>query len=365
MERSRKIIRAGIVGIIVNLVLSITKMVIGSLTRSIAIINDGVNNLTDATASLCTIIGTKISTMKPSKKYPFGLGRVEYITAVLVSVIVLVVGLSSLEQSIVCICKHVECDNDLIDIIILLIALACKLALGIYFRIAAKTTDSKTLKSSAIDCLSDCVMSTGTVVATVIHMTTGVSVENYLAIIISLVIIKSGFDLTREAIEPIIGQREGTDIVRDIKKMVIAFLGVEGVDDVILHDYGLGRCYGSLSIEISGDTKASEIHELTRNVKYELFKKYGYIINIGVYAHNAADEKTDEIFDEIIKLCKRYPGIKQVHGFYINWESKTVFLDLDVDFIFDPQDIAGRVEKDLGELYPNLKMNIVAGRQYS
>ena len=219
MNREKTIITTSFIGIGGNLLLVAGKALIGFLANSVSIILDAVNNLTDALSSVITIIGTKLAGKKPDKKHPFGHGRVEYLTSLVIAVIILVAGGSAIYESILSLINKTEASYTNTSLIIISVAIVVKIALGLFFRNMGKKTNSDALKGSGIDALFDAILSLSTLVGAIIAMFTGVHIEGYLGIVIGLFIIKSGIDVLRDAISNIIGERtsEETESARALQ----------------------------------------------------------------------------------------------------------------------------------------------------
>ena len=195
MNREKKIIRTSVIGITGNLLLVGAKATIGFIAGSVSIILDAVNNLTDMLSSVITIIGTKLSNKKPDKKHPYGHGRIEYLTSLIIAVIILVAGGSAIYESILSLINGNTANYSDISLIIISIAILVKVALGLYYRKVAKEVNSDALKGSGIDALFDAILSTATLVGAIVARYANVYIEGYLGIVIGLFIIKSGIEI--------------------------------------------------------------------------------------------------------------------------------------------------------------------------
>ena len=248
--REKEIIKVSIIGIIANLFLAAFKAAIGALTNSIAITLDAVNNLSDVLSSIITIIGTRIASRKPDKKHPLGHGRVEYLSAGLIAIIVLYAGITSLVESVKKILNPSEPEYTNIALIIVAVAVVVKLVLGSYVKSKGKKLNSDSLVASGEDARLDAIISASTVVAALIYIFWDVSLESYLAALISLVIIKAGYKMISETLSEIIGERIDKDVIDELKQTIMEFEDVYGVYDVILHNYGPDTLIGYLQIEV-------------------------------------------------------------------------------------------------------------------
>jgi len=338
MENSKKsresqIIKTSIIGILANIFLASFKAVIGMISNSIAIVLDAVNNLSDALSSIITIVGTKLAGKAPDKEHPYGHGRAEYLSAMLISVIILYAGTTSLIESIKKIINPETPDYSIASLIILIVAIAVKIVLGIYVQKVGKKANSESLIDSGKDALMDSIISTSTLIAAIIFIGFRISLEAWLGIIISVVIIKAGIDMIRSTISQIIGERIENEVSTSIKKTVSSFDKVYGAYDLILNNYGPSTYLGSIHIEIEDTMKASEIDELTRNIMEKVYNEHGVILTaIGIYSINTQDEEIRQMREEISKIVHSYKSVLQMHGFYVNKKEKNISFDIIIDF---------------------------------
>ena len=236
--RNKGIVRTSVIGIVANVFLAAFKAVIGILSNSIAITLDAVNNLSDATSSVITIVGTKLAGKAPDRKHPFGYGRIEYLTTIIVSAIVLWAGITSLSESVQQIIEPQTPSYAIPSLIIVGAAVAVKVALGLFTRASGKRFKSGALVASGTDALTDSIISAATLVAALVFVNTGISLEAWLGVIIALVIIKAGIDMLREVLSKILGERVESDVSRGVKQTVASVPGVHGAYDLFLEDYG-------------------------------------------------------------------------------------------------------------------------------
>ena len=358
--REKEIIKVSIIGIIANLFLAAFKVVIGSLTNSIAITLDAVNNLSDVLSSIITIIGTRIAGRKPDKKHPLGHGRVEYLSAGLIAIIVLYAGIASLVESVKKILNPSEPEYTNIALIIVAVAVVVKLVLGSYVKSKGKKLNSDSLVASGEDARLDAIISASTVVAALIYIFWGVSLESYLAALISLVIIKAGYEMISETLSEIIGERIDKDVIDELKQTIMEFEDVYGVYDVVLHNYGPDTLIGSLHIEVLDTYTAGQLDELERHLMKAAYDKNNIILaGISVYARNSKDDRAKQDFEKVRHLVMSHKYVLQMHGFYINYEEKIMNFDIILDF-----DSPNRNEEymhilsDVQEAFPDFAIGI-------
>ena len=366
MDRNKEIIKVSIKGIATNVVLVIFKAMVGFLANSTAIILDAVNNLSDALSSIITIIGTKLAGKNPDKDHPYGHGRVEYLTASVVAIIVIIAGLTSLKESIEKIIEPVVTNYTWITLTIVSAGIITKLVLGRYFKKKGLELDSSSLTASGTDALGDAIISLATLIAALITILFKINIDGWLGAIISLFILKAGIDIIRKTIKTIIGSRADKETTDKIKEIICSFPEVHGAYDLILHDYGPTEMYGSVHIEVDDNMTVHELDTLSRLITVKVYQELHIILTIGVYATNTFDTLSNEIKDTVKELIKNYPLIMQMHGFYVKRDSNVVSMD----FIFDFKEknvlhICNEIKEKLKQAYPDFTFYINVDRDFS
>lgn len=369
-NRSKKIIRTSVVGILANLGLVVIKAIVGLFANSIAIIMDAINNLSDALSSVITIVGTKLSQKKPDAKHPYGHGRVEYLTSLIISVIILIAGSTAIVESILAIIDSLTKGTlptfEIWSVILIAIAVLVKIALGIYFRYMGKKLNSEALKGSGIDALFDALLSFATLVAILVAIIWKVNIEGYVGVIIGLFMIKSGIGVLRNSLSSIIGERTSKETAEAIKKLVCSNKEVKGAYDLIVNNYGPDRGIGSIHIEVDDNLTAKEIHPLTRKISMQVYQEFGIIMTIGIYATNSSNEQINAIRTAINKEVLSHPTIKQMHGFYVDQETKTISFDVIVDFKDkDSGALIKEIHDDLAKQFPDYRFIIIEDKDFS
>lgn len=365
-NRSKVIVRTSIVGILTNLGLVTLKAFVGIIAGSIAIIMDAVNNLSDALSSVITIVGTKLSQKKPDAKHPYGHGRVEYLTSLIISVLILIAGVTAIVESVISIIEKREPSFDVISLILIGVAVLVKISLGLYFRHVGKKVNSEALKGSGIDALFDALLSLGTLVAIVVSLVWKVNIEGYIGIVIGLFMIKSGIDVLRQSLSSIIGERTSKETSDAIKHLVCENPEVKGAYDLIVNNYGPDRGIGSIHIEVDDKMTAKDIHPLTRKISGEVYEKFGIIMTVGIYASNNSDPLINKIRSDIQQEVLAHPTIKQIHGFYCDQEIKAISFDVIVDFKDkDAPKLIKEIHDNLQAKYPDYQFYIVEDKDFT
>ena len=333
MNREKVIVRTGIIGIVANVFLAAFKAAVGLMTHSIAIILDAVNNISDAGSSLITIIGTKLAGKDPDKKHPFGYGRIEYLSAMLISGIVLYAGVTSFIESVKKIITPELPEYNAAALIIVGVAVVVKIALGRYVKSVGVKTNSDSLINSGEDATLDSIISASTLVAAGVFMLFGVSLEAWLGAVISLVIIKSGVEMLKETVSRILGEPNDPQFTQDIKATIKAFPEVQGAYDLILHNYGPDTWQGSAHVEVPDTMTADELDTLTRKIQAAVFDEHRVLLTaVSVYSINSHDEEVMAMKQKIIDTVTGREYVRGVHGFYINKSEKQMRFDVVVSF---------------------------------
>ncbi len=351
LSRDQQIIKTSIIGIIVNIFLSIFKLIIGLISSSIAIMMDAINNLSDALSSIIIIIGMKLALKPADNKHPLGHGRLEYLSAMIVSFIVFFAGTTSLIESIKKIINPSDIKYTPLMLTFIVIAIFAKLLLGSYTKNIGKKVNSTALVASGSDAFFDAIVSLSTIISALIIIIWKINIDGFIGAIISLVIIKAGWDMLSDTLDRILGSRIDSNLSKEIKAKIKDEDLVIGVYDLILHNYGPETMIGSVHIELEEDITTKQIYELTRKLRMDMYDEFGIILTFGIYAINQKDPRVIKIMEEINKYILDIDGIIQMHAFYINFEAKQLSFDIVVDFNVDDKfalrdSIADQLKKD-------------------
>lgn len=366
MERSKIIIKTSIKAIIVNFLLVIFKAIVGVLANSIAIVLDAVNNFSDAISSIITIVGAKLANKAPDKEHPYGHGRVEYIASVIIALIILLAGATSLKESVEKIIVPSDVNYSAVSIVVVTVAIFVKFFLGRYVKNTGKKIDSQSLIASGTDAFFDAVVSISTLVAAIINIVWGLKIEGYIGIVISLLIIKSGVEILKETLNTIVGTRADSELSKKLKERINEFDEVYGTYDLILHSYGPTKIIGAANIQVDETMTAKRIHGLSKKIQSVIYKEFGIILILGIYATNEKDEYAVQIENDLKQIIADYKEIIQLHGFYADNENKTINFDIIIDFSADnPSKIKAEVIDRIKEKYPEYKYYVVIDSDFS
>ena len=359
-SREKTIIRTSIIGIIANVFLAGFKAAIGLLSNSIAITLDAVNNISDAGSSLITIVGAKLAGREPDKKHPFGYGRIEYLSAMIISVIVLYAGITSLVESVKQIIHPETPDYSVISLVIVAVAVVVKFFLGRYVKATGEKVNSDSLINSGEDARLDSVISASTLVAAVIFLAFGLSLEAWLGAIISLIIIKSGIEMLKETVSRILGENNDPELAKIIKQTVRSFPDVQGAYDLVLHNYGPDAWNGSIHIEIPDTYSADKLDALIRDIEETVYRKHNVILTaVGVYSMNTKDTEISETRKAVRDIAMAHEYVKGMHGFYLDREKKSMRFDVVISFdAEDRKAVYTSVVEDVQKAFPDYELRI-------
>ena len=366
-SREKTIIKTSVIGIIANVFLAGFKAVIGLMTHSIAIILDAVNNISDAGSSLITIVGTKLAGKEPDKKHPFGYGRIEYLSAMIISVIVLYAGITSFVESVKQIIRPETPDYNAVSLIIVAVAVVVKILLGRYVKGVGVRVNSDSLVNSSEDATLDAIISASTLVAAGIFLIFHVSLEAWLGAIISLVIVKSGIGMLRDTISQILGERNDAELAKAIHETVTGFPDVRGAYDLVLNNYGPDTWNGSIHIEVPDTCSAAQLDQLIREITMKVFQTHHVILTaVGVYSVNTKDADVIAAQKKVREIALSHEHVRQVHGFYLLKEQKSIRFDIVISFdARDRRAVYKEVVANVQKAFPDYELQVAMDTDFS
>ena len=367
LSREKTIIKTSIIGIIANVFLAGFKAVIGLMTNSIAIVLDAVNNISDAGSSLITIVGTKLAGREPDKKHPFGYGRIEYLSAMIISVIVLYAGITSFVQSVKQIIHPETPEYNAVSLIIVAVAVVVKILLGRYVKSVGEKVNSDSLINSGEDATLDSIISASTLLAAGIFLIFHISLEAWLGAIISIVIIKSGIEMLRDTISHILGERNDQELAKGIHQTVTSFPDVQGAYDLVLNNYGPDTWNGSIHIEVPDTYSADQLDQLIREITMKVIQEHHVILTaIGVYSVNTQDAEVIEARERVRSIVLAHEHVRQIHGFYLIREQKTMRFDIVISFdAKDRRAVCNQVVADVQNAFPDYELQVAMDTDFA
>ena len=366
-SREKTIIRTSIIGILANVFLAALKAVIGLTANSIAIVMDAVNNLSDAASSIITIIGTKLAGKEPDKKHPFGYGRIEYLSAMVISLLVLYAGITAFVESVKKIIHPATPEYTAVGLIIIAVAVIVKIVLGRYVKSVGVKVNSDSLINSGQDATLDSIISASTLVAAGIYIVFHISLEAWLGALIALVIVKAGIDMLGETLSKILGERADAQLARELKNTINSYPEVRGTYDMVLHNYGPDSHQGSAHIEVPDTLSADDMDKLIRNITLDVYKKHNILLTaIGVYSFNTSDPEAKAIRSRVSSIVMSHEHVLQMHGFYVDNVEKTLRFDVVISFdAKDRRQVFDEVCEDVQKEFPEYTLQAAMDTDFS
>lgn len=361
VNRDRVITRTSLIGIAANVLLALFKAVIGVLSHSIAVILDAVNNFSDALSSVITILGAKFANRRPDHKHPLGHGRAEYVSALLVAGIVLATGIRSAYESVMKIINPEIPDYSLLSLVFIGVAVVVKIVLGRYFIRQGKKAASSALEASGSDAFFDAVLSLSVFSSAVLFRMTGISIEAWIGVVISVFIIRSGVQIASKTMDDILGRRADLETVKTIKQLINEEPEVQGAYDLIINNYGPEKNYASVHIELPDTMTVREADAITRRLQKKVYLGTGVILTgVGVYSYNTCNDEAARIRNRVRKIVLNHDWALQIHGFYADTEKKVMQFDVVFSFDFDPAEGRRIIKEDINKEYPDYRLRITS-----
>ena len=358
-KRDKVIIRTSIIGILTNVLLAAFKAVIGIMSNSIAVTLDAVNNLSDALSSVITIVGTKLAGKLPDRKHPLGYGRIEYLSAMIVSGIVLYAGITSAVESVKKIIHPEKPDYSIIALVIIAVAVVVKIVLGKYVKAKGEQVNSGSLVASGSDALFDAILSGSVLVSAVIFIVSDISLEAYVGIVIAGFIIRAGIEMMMETLNEILGGRAEKEKTDKIKGLLSDEQEVRGAYDLIMYNYGPDKDFASVHLEVPDTMTARDFDRLTRRLERKVYKETGVILAaVGLYSYNTGNDEATEILSGVRSRVMAHEWAVQLHGFYVDIEAKEMSFDVVMSFDVKPSEGIQIIYKEIKEANPEYDIQI-------
>ena len=359
----------GSVGIGLNLLLFLAKFFAGTISGSIAITADAFNNLSDAGSSLVTIVGFKLAGQKPDPSHPFGHGRMEYLSGLAVSVLILLMGFELLQSSVDKIRHPAAIEFSWLSVVILLLGIAGKLYMSYYNRSVGNKINSAAMKATAADSLSDSISTAAVLAATLIAHFFSVNIDGWVGVAVACFILYAGYNAARDTIDPLLGQAPDPELVTDVEKTVLSFPPIQSIHDMIVHDYGPGRLMISLHAEVPADGDLLEMHDTIDLVEQTLREKFhcDAVIHMDPIVTN--DEQVLKMRSKMHQLVQVIDKRITVHDFRMVTGPTHINLIFDVACPFDVKqtdaDIKRQVEEIVDLLDGNYNAVVTVDRIYA
>lgn len=361
-------ILCGAVGIFLNICLFAFKFLAGTLSKSIAITADAINNLSDAGSSLITLIGFKMAGQKPDPDHPFGHGRIEYLSGLFVSVAILFMAYELIVSSVKKIIHPETVTASPLILVILIVSILVKVYMSIYNRNIGKKIDSTAMYATATDSLSDTLSTAVVLVSTIFTMLTDINIDGYCGILVGLFIFYAGFSAAKETISPLLGQPPEKEFVEQIEQITLSSRHVLGLHDLIVHDYGPGRVMISLHAEVPASGNILELHDEIDNLERKLKEQLHCEAVIHMDPIMVDDPETNELKEAVKTLIEAYDSAISMHDFRIvkgNTHTNVIFdVLIPIDYKTPDKEIVAHISQAVSNSYPNHFCVIQIDRSY-
>lgn len=365
--RGKYAMLSSITGIVVNILLSVFKLIIGIFANSISIISDALNNVSDAGSSIVTMVGFKLSQKKVDADHPWGHGRMEYITGFFVDILILLVGFELLKSSVDKIIHPELPIINNITIILLVVAILAKLWLFVFYRKIAKTIDSAAIKGTAYDSISDSISTFAVLVSAFVAKFAGISIDGYVSLLVSMFILFTGYKAIKEIIDLLLGQKPDPDFVKQIEEFAMKYETIEGIHDIMVHDYGPGRKIMSFHAEVPANSDICRAHDIIDQMEQDIFENFGCITTVHMDPIVVDDEEINQMRSFVEEVVKGINGEFSIHDFRMTDGGERVNLIFDLVITSDKninvEEIISKVQEEIHK--KNKKYYAVIKAEYS
>lgn len=307
----------GACGIFLNLLLFALKIFVGTLTGSVAVTADAVNNISDAGSSVVTMVGFRLAGKKPDPEHPFGHGRIEYISGLIVAMLIFVMGFELLSSSVDAITDPKPTELSVASVVILAVSVVIKLYMFFYNRAVGKKIGSAAMVATASDSIGDAIATLAVLISLAVMHFTNWMIDGYIGILVACFILFAGYRAAKETIEPLLGMRPEKELIDELEELILSHKPITGVHDLILHDYGPGRRFLSLHAEVPMDEDILFVHDVIDDVEIEIFNRYGIETVIHMDPINTRDPRLNEIKSAVLSVLAQFNENLKAHDFRI------------------------------------------------
>ncbi len=358
----------GIFGILSNILLFTVKIILGTLTSSISITADAINNLSDAGSSFITMFGFKISGKPADAKHPYGHARMEYISGLIVSCIITSIGFDLLISSIEKIFTPSETNYSVVSIVILALSIIVKLLQGFVYRSAGKRINSQSLMASSADSINDVISTSVVIIGSIIGLSTGMALDGWFGCAVALFVVYSGVKLIIETSDPLLGAAPDEELVKKLSEKILSYDGVIGIHDLVVHSYGFGRCFASVHAEVPASTNVMVSHDTIDNIEFDVLSSMNIHLVIHLDPVENDNPKINELKAVVEVIVKNRDERITVHDFRVvfgNTHTNLIFdVDLPFDFETDDDLFCTEITKEIRKVDSSYNTVITIDRNY-
>ncbi|MGM9605632.1 MAG: cation diffusion facilitator family transporter [Faecousia sp.] len=364
-SREGAVVTVSALNILVNLISAAIKVVIGMAVSSIAIVSEGVNNATDSATSLITIVGTKLSAKHPTEKHPFGFGRIEYLTSLLISVLILFTGVELMESSVKLIFNPQEMSISYVTMAIIAVSALVKFLLGVFTIKEGKRVDSSSLTALGTECRSDSVVSVITLITALVFLIFHVSLDAYAGILMSLIVLKAGFEVLKETLSDLLGQSGEKELAQELYRTIRAEPLVLNAADMMLHNYGPDAFSGSVNLEIDHSKTVGEVYSTLHELQLKIMHEKHITMVFGIYAVDRDHQQIRQLREQVAAFVRSQAHVISYHALYIHPNDRDIYVDLVVDYdLADWEQLRREFTDYMAGLYPDKHLELVIETNY-
>lgn len=306
-----------IFSIICNIIMVIFKLVVSFITNSVSIRADAFNNLSDVGSNLATLFGFVLSNKHPDADHPYGHGRIEYVSGMVVSFLILLMGFEAAKESFLKIIHPEDVSFSVIALVVLIGSILIKLTMAYVNKKAGKAIDSEALKAAGQDSVNDCLVTGATLICLIIYKVTNINIDAYVGFIASILVLKSGIEIFMDVLDTILGKAPDKQLINDIEKTVCNHEEILDIHDLMLHDYGPSQKFMSLHAEVNSQIPVIELHDVIDNIELEILDKYKILTTIHMDPIDTKDELTNSLKTKVLKIVEEINSEYKIHDFRI------------------------------------------------
>lgn len=360
----------GIIGITVNIILFIIKFSVGMIVSSVAISADAFNNLSDAGSSFVTILGFKLANKPADKEHPFGHGRIEYLSALIVAFMVMLVGFQFIKTSFDKIISPVPVAFEFVPFILLLVSIVLKIWLSRFNKYVGEKINSAALRAASMDALGDVFTTSCVAISFLAAKFISFPIDGYIGLAVALFIVYSGFNLIKDTIDPLLGEAPDPELVKSIQSMILSYDNILGTHDLVIHNYGPGKCMASIHAEIPSEISVVKIHEIIDKAEREISKELKIYLVIHIDPICQLEGETQDAYDEVQRIISQYNYIDSIHDFRVIGEGSIknlvfdVLLNMSVKCPLKKRELADLISKQVKEKHPAYNCIITIDTNY-
>lgn len=306
-----------IISIVCNIVLVIFKLTMGAITHSIAIQADGLNNLSDVGSNLASLFGFKLANKHPDIEHPYGHGRIEYVAGLIIAFLILLVGFQALRDSVFKIITPEKVTFTIVAVIILIVSILIKLWMAVFNRYASKKINSATLLAASQDSLNDVLATLATLISLILSLYTDLPVDGIMGAVVSIIVLKAGIEIFKDTVNPLLGMAPDKELIKELEEYILSYPEALGIHDLMMHDYGPGRKFLTLHVEVDCNDNIMATHDAMDRIERAVLDKYHILTTIHMDPIDSSDILTNELKEIVIGVVKEINDEYSIHDFRI------------------------------------------------